>query len=89
MSEKYSKLYIDGVWRDGSSETIYDNVNPYNGEVVVRIKLANRDDIDEAYAAAKRAQKEWAKTPVEEKSRYSTALPSCFRKEKMNSSQRW
>ncbi|WP_106769238.1 aldehyde dehydrogenase family protein [Paenibacillus faecalis] len=67
MSDKYSKLYINGIWRDGSSETIYDNVNPYNNEVIASIKLANQNDIDEAYESAKQAQKNWAKTPAEEK----------------------
>lgn len=28
MSEKYNKQYINGVWRDGSSDTIFNNVNP-------------------------------------------------------------
>ncbi|OCT15459.1 aldehyde dehydrogenase [Paenibacillus pectinilyticus] len=67
MSEHYNKQYINGVWRDGASETIYDNVNPYNNEVVTRIKLANRDDIDEAYTAAKKAQKVWATSTAEER----------------------
>ncbi|SFS55038.1 aldehyde dehydrogenase family protein [Paenibacillus sp. BC26] len=65
MSDNYNKQYINGVWRDGSSEKVYDSVNPYNNEIVARIKLASRDDIDEAYQAAKLAQKEWAKSSAE------------------------
>ncbi|MDR6555352.1 aldehyde dehydrogenase family protein [Paenibacillus qinlingensis] len=67
MSEKYNKQYINGVWRDGSSDTVYDNINPYNNERVIQIKLANRDDIDEAYLAAKNAQKAWASSTAEER----------------------
>lgn len=67
VSDKYNKQYINGVWRDGSSEQLFDNVNPFNDEVICQIKLANRDDIDEAYQAAKIAQKQWAKSSAEER----------------------
>ncbi|MWC29358.1 aldehyde dehydrogenase family protein [Paenibacillus sp. MMS18-CY102] len=67
MSEKYNKQYINGAWRDGSSKQVYDSVNPYNNEVIAHIKLANRDDIDEAYEAARVAQKAWAKSSADER----------------------
>lgn len=67
MSEKYNKQYIDGVWRDGSSSQSFDNINPYDRELVVSIKLANRNDIDEAYLAAKAAQRKWAASSAEER----------------------
>lgn len=59
--------YINGKWREGSSKQLYNNTNPYNNEIVVSIKLANRDDIDEAYNAAKSAQKKWALSSAEER----------------------
>lgn len=55
-----SKQYIGGEWRDGRSETVYNNVNPYSGDTVTQIKLASVDDIDEAYKVAERAQSAWA-----------------------------
>lgn len=67
MTDKFALQYINGVWREGSSESVYEDVNPYNGEVVARIKLANRTDIDEAYQAAKQAQKKWAQVSADEK----------------------
>jgi acyl-CoA reductase-like NAD-dependent aldehyde dehydrogenase len=67
MADKFSLQYINGVWREGSSDHVYENVNPYNGEVVARMKLANRNDIDEAYQAAKQAQKKWAQASADEK----------------------
>ncbi|WP_435167667.1 aldehyde dehydrogenase family protein [Paenibacillus glycanilyticus] len=67
MSDKYSKMYINGVWREGSGEQVYEDKNPFNNEVIVKFRLANQDDIDEAYTAAKTAQKEWAKSTAEER----------------------
>ncbi|WP_129688029.1 aldehyde dehydrogenase family protein [Gottfriedia acidiceleris] len=65
MENKFTKQYINGVWREGSSTSYYNNTNPYNDEVIVRFKLGNKDDIEEAYEAAKKAQLEWAKTSPE------------------------
>lgn len=53
---------IAGQWRPGSSESVLTDVNPYDDSVVTEIKLASADDVDEAYAAAKQAQPEWAAT---------------------------
>ncbi|MBD8499002.1 aldehyde dehydrogenase family protein [Paenibacillus arenosi] len=51
--------YIGGEWREGNSTTIYENKNPYNDEIVSTIKLASKDDVQEAYAAAQKAQPSW------------------------------
>ncbi|TVX94393.1 aldehyde dehydrogenase family protein [Paenibacillus agilis] len=55
----WSLQYIDGEWREGNSTTIYENRNPYNDEIVSTIKLANKIDVQEAYAAAQKAQPAW------------------------------
>lgn len=57
----FDKLYIDGEWREGTSETVMENKNPFTGELLYTYKAASRADIDDAYAAAARAQKEWEK----------------------------
>lgn len=54
------KLFIAGTWRDGGSGTTLEDVNPYNQDVLASHVLANRADVDEAYAAAAQAQREWA-----------------------------
>lgn len=59
-----SRLFINGEWKDGSSEKTVRNVNPYNNEVLAEIQLASKKDIDEAYEAALTAQKSWAQTPA-------------------------
>lgn len=62
-----NKLYINGVWKEGRSDKLYENTNPYNGEVLSTIKLANKNDIDDAYNAALQAQKAWQETDKAEK----------------------
>lgn len=60
------KLYIAGAWRDGASGEAAQDVNPYNQDVLATHVLADRNDVDEAYDAAARAQREWAAaTPAE------------------------
>jgi aldehyde dehydrogenase (NAD+) len=58
------QLFINGEWKDGSSDKTVRNVNPYNSEVLAEIPLAGKKDIDEAYEAALAAQKSWAQTPA-------------------------
>lgn len=65
--QRWNRQFINGTYVEGSSNTYYKNLNPYNGEAVTEIKLANRGDIDRAYEAAQAAQKEWAKVPAYEK----------------------
>lgn len=55
-----NKQYIGGVWRDGSSQKVLTDANPYNGKKIADFKLASLADIDEAYRAAAAAQKTWA-----------------------------
>lgn len=66
-SKSYSKQYIDGVWKDGSSGKQYQNLNPYNNEVVATFVLGNKSDVNEAYSAAAKAQKQWAEASAEAK----------------------
>ncbi|WP_080799764.1 aldehyde dehydrogenase family protein [Arabiibacter massiliensis] len=60
--DNLDKLYIAGAWRDGASGETAQDVNPYNQDVLATHVLANRADVDEAYAAAEKAQREWAAT---------------------------
>jgi aldehyde dehydrogenase (NAD+) len=57
---KLNKQYIGGTWRDGSSEKVLSDRNPYNGEPIADFKLATLADLDEAYRSAAAAQKVWA-----------------------------
>lgn len=55
----FEKQYIAGEWREGKSVNKLVNTNPYNGEVIGTYKMANVEDIDLAYEAAKSAKEEW------------------------------
>ncbi|MET8689500.1 aldehyde dehydrogenase family protein [Streptomyces sp. NPDC004732] len=54
--------YIDGEWKAGSGSWDIIDFNPYNGEKLASITVATADEVDQAYRAAERAQKEWAET---------------------------
>lgn len=61
-----SHLPIAGRWRDGSGGESRAVTNPYDGATLLEIVQADRADLDEAYAAAERAQAEWsAAVPAE------------------------
>lgn len=54
--------YIDGEWRPGSGSWDIVDFNPYNGDKLASITVATTDEVDQAYRAAERAQREWAAT---------------------------
>ncbi|MEV6973536.1 aldehyde dehydrogenase family protein [Kitasatospora sp. NPDC093806] len=61
LSELASQ-YIDGEWRDGSGSWDIVDVDPYTGDKLASITVATVDEVDQAYRAAARVQKEWAAT---------------------------
>ncbi|MEV5611552.1 aldehyde dehydrogenase family protein [Streptomyces sp. NPDC052225] len=56
------RQFIDGSWRQGRGSWDIIDFNPYNGDKLASITIASLDEVDEAYRAAERAQKDWAKT---------------------------
>jgi aldehyde dehydrogenase (NAD+) len=56
-----AQQYIDGEWRPGTGSWEIIDVNPYDGEKLAAITIATVEEVDQAYRAAERAQKEWAK----------------------------
>jgi len=55
----FEKMLLDGKWRDGRSGQVSEDRDPYTNEVLVRITLADQQDLDEAFRAAATAQPEW------------------------------
>ncbi|MFG3254322.1 aldehyde dehydrogenase family protein [Streptomyces sp. NPDC048172] len=53
---------IDGEWRPGTGSWDIIDFNPYNGEKLASITVATVDEVDQAYRAAERAQRDWAAT---------------------------
>ena len=56
----FDQLPINGKWRHGKGAKVLRDLNPYNGDTLIEIPHANRDDMDEAYSGAARAQITWA-----------------------------
>lgn len=62
-----NKSYLNGEWTDGKSSRSYDILNPYDRSVITTVRLASKEQLDEAFENAKVAQKLWAKSTVEER----------------------
>lgn len=52
--------FIGGEWREGRSEGVLTDTNPYDDAVVATIRQASVEDLNEAYSTAEVAQREWA-----------------------------
>ncbi|GEO27891.1 putative aldehyde dehydrogenase YfmT [Alicyclobacillus acidoterrestris] len=63
----WSKQWIGGTWKEGSSSRYETVTNPFNQEVLAEIKLASKDDIDQAYQFAKQVQPAWANASAYER----------------------
>ncbi|MCR4909522.1 MAG: aldehyde dehydrogenase family protein [Lachnospiraceae bacterium] len=61
------KMLINGAPADATGGATIDVINPADGSVVDTVPSATKEDVDRAVAAAKAAQKEWAKVPVYER----------------------
>ncbi len=51
---------LAGQWRAGSDRRLLDVFDPFNGERLLQLQMANRDDLDQAFNAARDAQAAWA-----------------------------
>ncbi|WP_102271744.1 aldehyde dehydrogenase family protein [Cytobacillus massiliigabonensis] len=67
INEEMSRSFINGEWQEGKSNQIYEIVNPYDRSVITTIKLATKEQLKEAFENAKKAQKDWAKSTVEQR----------------------
>ncbi|BAU76642.1 4-hydroxybenzaldehyde dehydrogenase [Metapseudomonas furukawaii] len=57
---------LAGQWRAGSTGRPLEVVDPFTEAPLLRIALASREDLDEAYRKARDSQREWAaKAPAE------------------------
>jgi malonate-semialdehyde dehydrogenase (acetylating)/methylmalonate-semialdehyde dehydrogenase len=62
------KNFIDGEWVE-SKGSVVDVVNPANNEVIAKVGVSTKDEIDSAVAAAKAAFPDWRRTPPLARSR--------------------
>ncbi len=61
--------YINGGFHNPIQDNWIGNYNPSNGEVYGQIPNSNKEDVENAYIAAKSAFPSWSQTTLEERSR--------------------
>src|ERR1700719_676506 len=59
----FTTMPLGRQWRAGCSGKIATDTDPWSGAILTEIPLAGADDLDDAYAAAERAQQTWAAQP--------------------------
>ena len=71
----FTGQYIAGEFRPGRSPDTWEDRDPYTSQVVAKLRLADRSDLDEAYRSAARAQVAWAESrPAERGSIFLSAV---------------
>jgi len=68
------QLYIDGQWKEPLSKTYFDSINPSTKEKLASIAEANKEDVDIAVKAAKKAQRKWMAISGHQRARYLYAI---------------
>lgn len=44
-----NRQYIGGEWRDGQSESVLADLNPFTHKTIASFRKATREDVDAAY----------------------------------------
>jgi aldehyde dehydrogenase (NAD+) len=59
----FTTMPIAGQWRAGRAGRAAPDADPWSGQVITEIPLADAADLDEAFGAAAAAQRDWAARP--------------------------
>lgn len=76
---KRYQMFIDGEFVSGSSDMI-QVINPATEEVISEVPKGTRADVNDAVAAAEKAQKSWAKLPAIDRAGYLHEIAAGVRK---------
>jgi malonate-semialdehyde dehydrogenase (acetylating) / methylmalonate-semialdehyde dehydrogenase len=63
------KNFINGQWVESSGAETLEVPNPATGEVLARVPISTKEDVDKAVQAAKKAFETWKNTPVPKRAR--------------------
>ncbi len=68
---RQTKMLIDGKWVDSASGKTFDTINPTTGEPITRVAEGDKEDVNRAVAAARRAFEggPWKKMSARERGR--------------------
>ena len=72
--KRFDKLYINGKWVRSNSTDVIEVVNPATENLCARVPRGNREDVNAAVAAARRAFNGWAGTPAEKRAEIMHAV---------------
>lgn len=64
MSIRKLQYFVDGQWKNSSTDKYMDIYNPSTGEVIAQTPCCTADEVGEAIASAKKAFPGWSQTPV-------------------------
>ena len=78
--ENKKKFYINGQWVDPKSKEEINVINPANEENCAVISLGNKDDVNEAVSAAKKAYSTWAFSTKDERVKLLEKLYENYKK---------
>lgn len=70
LNYNYKKIYapyINGEFLETDDQKVIDSTNPYNNEVLAKVRLASRANIQAALKSAEEAQKTWGITTAKER----------------------
>jgi aldehyde dehydrogenase (NAD+) len=67
-------MFVDGAWRAPSGNGWSDVVNPATEQLVARVAMADRSDVDTAVHAARKAFEPWAAKSPEERAEVLEAI---------------
>ncbi|MFV0236932.1 MAG: aldehyde dehydrogenase family protein [Flavobacteriales bacterium] len=66
--EKPQQLFIDNQWVYSDSKETFDSINPATGEIITKLSLANKNDVNQAVNSCRKAfETTWSKqiTPAQ------------------------
>jgi aldehyde dehydrogenase (NAD+) len=85
----FTTMPVGGQWRAGrSGKTGADN-DPWSGQTLTEIPLASAEDLDEAFRAAQRAQRDWAARPPAERAQVMLAAANMMTARRTRSPAGW
>ncbi|MEM0167852.1 MAG: aldehyde dehydrogenase family protein, partial [Thermoplasmatales archaeon] len=81
------KMYIDGKWINGHSESTIKKFSPINGKLLYEFKGASKDDVDNAIGAAHEAFNKWSSVTSVERSKLLYKVKELIEKDRKSLEQ--
>jgi glyceraldehyde-3-phosphate dehydrogenase (NADP+) len=64
------KYFVHGQWKESSSGKTVKIINPSTNKPEYQVQACSQQEVDEVFADAKKAQKDWARTPLWQRAEY-------------------